>query len=118
MSVYPDLIGKIRIMIYNGDQDNCIPYTQDESWTAQLGLAVTGAWRPWMVDRQVAGYSTQYVFCVLCVAHRPGFGFGNRRQAFHNLYRNPVVLVLGVWVFGRVSGWNVSCSACIACIPR
>ena len=45
VSVYPDLIGKMRILIYNGDQDNCIPFTQDEAWTAGLGLAVKRAWR-------------------------------------------------------------------------
>ena len=45
VSVYPDLIGKMRILIYNGDQDNCIPFTQDEAWTPGLGLAVKRAWR-------------------------------------------------------------------------
>ena len=40
VDVYPDLIGAIRILIFNGDQDNCIPYEQDETWTAEMGLYV------------------------------------------------------------------------------
>eukprot|EP00463_Aulacantha_scolymantha_P000561 TRINITY_DN1343_c0_g1_i1.p2 TRINITY_DN1343_c0_g1~~TRINITY_DN1343_c0_g1_i1.p2 ORF type:complete len:87 (+),score=22.10 TRINITY_DN1343_c0_g1_i1:504-764(+) len=41
--VYPDLIGNIRVMIYNGDADPCVPYTGDQIWTndmvAKLGLS-------------------------------------------------------------------------------
>lgn len=37
VTVYPHLLGKIRVLIFNGDQDNCIPYTQDEAWTAGMG---------------------------------------------------------------------------------
>ena len=60
VTVYPHLIGKIKIMIFNGDQDNCIPYTQDEAWTAGMGLGQLEGWRPWMVDRQVGGYVVAY----------------------------------------------------------
>ena len=60
VGVYPHLVGKMRILIFNGDQDNCIPYTQDQAWTAGLGLAELKAWHPWKVDDQVAGYATSY----------------------------------------------------------
>lgn len=60
VSVYPDLIGKIHVLIFNGDQDNCIPYTQDEAWTAGMGLVEMDPWRPWMVDKQVGGYVIAY----------------------------------------------------------
>lgn len=62
--VYPDIIGKIRVLIYNGDADPCVPYTGDMSWTkdmvAKLGLSVQRSWRTWSAHRQVAGYTVEY----------------------------------------------------------
>ena len=58
--VYPGLLSKIAVLVYNGDQDECIPYLQDESWTARMGFAVKQDWRPWVLDNQVAGYVTEY----------------------------------------------------------
>jgi len=62
--VYPDLIGNIRVMIYNGDADPCVPYTGDESWTkdmvAKLGLSVQSDWHTWSVDGVVAGYNIKW----------------------------------------------------------
>jgi len=46
--------------VYNGDQDNCIPYTQDEAWTADMGGTQTRGWRPWLVEAQVGGYVVEY----------------------------------------------------------
>eukprot|EP00040_Diaphanoeca_grandis_P016095 m.82913 g.82913 ORF g.82913 m.82913 type:complete len:497 (+) comp25571_c0_seq2:670-2160(+) len=60
VSVYPDLIGSIRILIYNGDQDNCIPYTQDEAWTSGMGLKEMKSWHPWLANHQVGGYAVHY----------------------------------------------------------
>ena len=60
VTVYPHLIGKIDVLIFNGDQDNCIPYTQDEAWTSGMGLVELDSWRPWMVDKQVGGYVVKY----------------------------------------------------------
>eukprot|EP00041_Stephanoeca_diplocostata_P006099 m.75550 g.75550 ORF g.75550 m.75550 type:complete len:501 (+) comp16176_c0_seq1:50-1552(+) len=60
VDVYPHLIGAISVLIYNGDQDNCIPYTQDQSWTAGMNVKEVGAWRPWMVEQQVGGYVVEY----------------------------------------------------------
>jgi len=62
--VYPDLIGNIRVMIYNGDADPCVPYTGDEIWTkdmvAKLGLSVEKDWHTWSVDDVVAGYNIKW----------------------------------------------------------
>jgi len=62
--VYPDLIGNIRIMIYNGDADPCVPYTGDMSWTkdmvAKLGLRVESDWHTWSVNDVVAGYNIKW----------------------------------------------------------
>lgn len=41
-------------------QDECIPYAQDEAWTASMGYAVKAAWTPWALDNEVAGYVTEF----------------------------------------------------------
>ena len=64
--LYPELMKKIRVLIYNGDADACVPYKGNEEWTT--GLAAQGymeeksAWHPWMVgsDSIPAGYATTY----------------------------------------------------------
>jgi len=57
---YPTLIANYRVLIFNGDVDGCVPYTDNEQWTSGMGYAVKTAWRPWSVDGQVAGYVTVY----------------------------------------------------------
>ena len=34
-----------RVVIYNGDWDSCVPYTDAESWTEGMGYDVADAWR-------------------------------------------------------------------------
>jgi len=55
------LVPEIRVLIFNGDVDACVPYNGNEWWTASLGLPVVKPWRAWLVDQQVAGYVTSYV---------------------------------------------------------
>jgi serine carboxypeptidase-like clade 1 len=91
-SLLPDykntLIPNIRVLIFNGDVDCCVPYKGNEVrantscccklratadhtlslppcalslpqwWTSSLGLPVEKPWRPWSVDQQVAGDNT------------------------------------------------------------
>ena len=49
----------LKVLIYSGDHDMCVPHTGSEAWTSSLGLKVKEAWRPWKVDHQVPtpGYS-------------------------------------------------------------
>jgi len=66
ITLYPKLVDKIRILIYNGDADACVPYKGNEEWTE--GLAASGvvkqnkAWHPWFAaGRSIpAGYATTY----------------------------------------------------------
>ena len=44
----------MRVQVYNGDHDMCVPHTGAEAWTAGLGLPVQDAWRPWYVNKQVS----------------------------------------------------------------
>jgi carboxypeptidase C (cathepsin A) len=58
--IYPGLLQNISVLVYNGDQDECIPYLQDQQWTEGMNFPVKEGWRPWFVDNQVAGYVTEY----------------------------------------------------------
>eukprot|EP00493_Phyllostaurus_siculus_P003763 UN03778 len=36
ITLYPELAKKIRVMIYNGDADACVPYIGNEEWIGDL----------------------------------------------------------------------------------
>lgn len=55
-----ELIPQIRVLIFNGDVDACVPYPGNEWWTSSLDIPVVKGWRPWSVNKQVAGYVTSY----------------------------------------------------------
>ena len=59
---YPGLVEKIRVLIYNGDWDACVPHTDAEAWTESMGFEVTEGFHPWMYknNTQVAGYAVRY----------------------------------------------------------
>eukprot|EP01060_Flectonema_neradi_P005273 TRINITY_DN134_c0_g1_i2.p1 TRINITY_DN134_c0_g1~~TRINITY_DN134_c0_g1_i2.p1 ORF type:complete len:459 (+),score=110.53 TRINITY_DN134_c0_g1_i2:47-1423(+) len=63
---YPTLIEKMRVVIYNGDWDACVPYTDNEAWTSGMGYPILDDWHAWTyasVDdqsQQVGGYATRY----------------------------------------------------------
>jgi serine carboxypeptidase-like clade 1 len=52
----------LRVMIYSGDTDACIPYSGTEEWVEELRLPSVESWRPWTIDNatQMAGYVTTY----------------------------------------------------------
>lgn len=85
VTLYPELVRKYRIMIYNGDADSCVPYVGNEEWTTDLAntgaLSETKAWHPWYVSGGgvPAGYATEY--SVKGAAH--GFSFVTIRLAGH-----------------------------------
>lgn len=68
MTLYPSLAQKIRILIYNGDADACVPYKGNEEFidamTSKGQLKVNKAWHPWYADgaqaHVPAGYATTY----------------------------------------------------------
>ena len=66
ITLYPELIKKIRVLIYNGDADSCVPYVGNEEWVAglaKMGLASESkAWHPWYASAKniVSGYATSY----------------------------------------------------------
>ena len=65
--LYPTLAQKIRVLIYNGDADSCVPLQGNEEWTTALEatgtIRETKAWHPWMESSSSpvpAGYATVY----------------------------------------------------------
>jgi len=55
-----DIIPQIRVLIFNGDADACVPYNGNEWWTSTLGIPETASWATWSYNNQVAGYQTKY----------------------------------------------------------
>jgi carboxypeptidase C (cathepsin A) len=67
ITLYPELVKKLRIMIYNGDADACVPYIGNEEWIGDLEsqgiLKESKPWTPWFTSktaRAPAGYVTKY----------------------------------------------------------
>ena len=89
ITLYPFLATKMRLLIYNGDADACVPYKGNEEWidglVAQGVLAAKDEWRPWYTTTKAdkkppAGYVTTYT-----VAGAPSvdFSFVTIRLAGH-----------------------------------
>jgi len=67
ITLYPELVKKIRVLIYNGDADSCVPYIGNEEWIGGLEdkgvIEEKKAWTPWFAHRDAAspaGYITEY----------------------------------------------------------
>jgi hypothetical protein len=66
ITLWPELAKKIRVLIYNGDSDACVPYNGNEAWISQLeengDLEETSPWQPWFSSNTAApsGYITKY----------------------------------------------------------
>eukprot|EP01038_Epipyxis_sp_PR26KG_P015132 gene15132-20371_t len=65
-NTYPGLVSDIEVVIFNGDWDACVPYTDGQAWTEGMGYSVKKSWHTWTYtsaegnDNQVAGYATEY----------------------------------------------------------
>lgn len=63
---YPLLIANMRVIIYNGDWDACVPWTDNHAWTKGMGYKEMDSWHPWMFNNldnfgnQVGGYAINY----------------------------------------------------------
>lgn len=53
----------------------CVPFTGTQAWTESLGYEVVDEWRPWEINKQVAGfiqgYANNFTFLTIKVV-RPG----------------------------------------------
>lgn len=63
---YPALLNFTRVVIYNGDWDACVPYTDNWAWTSEMGFPIRKPWHPWTYSSplkgagQVGGYAISY----------------------------------------------------------
>lgn len=63
---YPALVANMDVLIYNGDWDACVPYTDNEAWTENMGFSKITPWHSWAytspsgATNQVAGYAVNY----------------------------------------------------------
>ena len=91
---YPFLTDHIRVLIYNGDWDACVPYTDNMKWTKEMGFDVVEDWHQWFysnsltqentiasnhptynmdaVREQVGGYATRYAHNFTFITIRGG----------------------------------------------
>lgn len=89
----------LRIQIYSGDADACVPEHGTEAWTRYVGGQVQSAWTPWQSsDQQLAGYHVQYeklAFVTLKgIGHMaPQFGPQVALDMFRNYLNNSPMLV-------------------------
>jgi len=68
ITLYPTLAQKIRILIYNGDADACVPYKGNEEYIEAMAnqgqLKINKSWHPWYAEgaqaHVPAGYATTY----------------------------------------------------------
>ena len=64
--IYPTLVlqAGYRVVIYNGEADLCVPFTDNEYWTSSMGYAEVDGWGPWSVNGAhgsfVGGYRVNY----------------------------------------------------------
>lgn len=70
------LCAGLKVLIYSGDHDMCVPHTGSEAWTSSLGLKVKEPWRPWKVDHQVATR-----VCIMCNQLQPQSKHRRSQQA-------------------------------------
>lgn len=74
--IYPTLIENMRVLIYNGAFDDCVPWTDNVEWTYGMGYDTKTAWHPWYVDGTLAGHAVYW-------DQGKGFGFTTIQAAGH-----------------------------------
>lgn len=85
ITLWPELALKLRVLVYSGDADPCVPYLGTEEWVGQLEeqgiLDEQAPWTPWFVSGGAApaGYITRYA----AAGSKTDFSFATVRLAGH-----------------------------------
>jgi len=64
--IYPTLtkLAGYQVLVYNGEADLCVPFTDNEWWTRSMNYTVKKPWHAWSVPGEegayVGGYAIQY----------------------------------------------------------
>ena len=85
---YPYLISRIKVLVYNGDWDACVPYTDNAGWTESMGYETMSPWKTWFYraqdnSTQIGGYSVVYNTTNVSVSTLSSFEFRTVRGAGH-----------------------------------
>jgi len=48
------------MMFYSGDTDGAVPTYGSKQWIKKLNRPVVEAWRPWLTNGEVSGYTERY----------------------------------------------------------
>jgi len=51
---------RLKILVYSGDVDSVVATVGTRGWIDSLHLAPHTKWRPWMQDKQLAGFTQSY----------------------------------------------------------
>jgi len=85
VTLWPELARKLRVLVYSGDSDPCVPYLGTEEWVGKLEdegiLDEQVPWTPWFVTDGAApaGYITRYS----AGGSKTDFSFATVRLAGH-----------------------------------
>lgn len=59
--LYKNLLKKIKIWIFSGDADACVPTNGTRKWIKKLQLPIVKPWRSWRIKKEnIAGYVEDY----------------------------------------------------------
>lgn len=82
-TIYPGLVAAgLKVLVYNGEADLCVPYTDNEWWTRSMGYKVADAWQPWTVPGEEGAYVGGYIIHY-AVPNGANFSFATIRGAGH-----------------------------------
>jgi len=65
-TLYPELLKEIKLLVFSGDADACVPYIGTQSWISSLEsqgvIRESSPWSPWYTSNRVApaGYTSRY----------------------------------------------------------
>lgn len=59
--LYKNLLKKIKIWVYSGDSDACVPTNGTRKWIKKLQIPIVKSWRSWRIRKDnIAGYVEDY----------------------------------------------------------
>jgi len=76
--MYAELIKNIRVLIYNGDADACVPWIGNYEWVRSMNIPESNPWSPWMVNYQDRQWTGGFV-----VDYGSNFSFLTIKHAGH-----------------------------------
>lgn len=79
-TIYPTLTQQAgyKVLVFNGEADLCVPYTDNEWWTRSMNYSMIKPWTAWTVQGEEGPYVGGY-----CIHYAHNFTFATVRGAGH-----------------------------------